>query len=177
MGTEITGRVTTGTVVTGRATTGTVIKGTVTIDPVTCAAVIPSGWTGDGRATAPNPPLSPPDLTPRMSQDHVWPRPEAAQGHPEAGSLGDGSVHPRHQPVGLDQAVLALLPSPHLGDGRAQRGPTVSHTRREGVPGPGPLPAPRHSSSRGRSLLRMLGTVPSRPWPQGAWCGQDRRGH
>ena len=158
-------------------TMGTDITGRVTMGPVAGAAVMPSGWTGDSRATAPSPSLSPPDLTPRMSQDHVWPRPKAAQGHPEAGSLGHGSIHPGGRPVGLDQALPVLLPSPHLGNGRAQRGPTVSHVRRESVPGPGPLPAPRHSGSRGRSLLRMSGTVPSRPWPQGACCGQDRRGH
>ena len=90
MGTVVTGRVTMGTVVTGTVTTATVIIGRVTMGPVAGAAVMPSGWTGDSRATAPSPPLSPPDLTPRMSQDHVWPRPEAARGILRLGVLDTG---------------------------------------------------------------------------------------
>ena len=43
-------------------------------------------------------------------------------------------------------------------------------------PSMGPLPAPRHSSSRGHLLLRMSGTVLSRPWLQEAWCGQGQEG-
>ena len=72
-GTHITGRVTTGTDITDMITMGTDIIGRVTMGPVAGAAVMPSGWTGDRRATAHSPPLSPPDLTPRMSQDHVSP--------------------------------------------------------------------------------------------------------